>query len=455
MANSKPVVLIADDDKDWFKIYKELPVFQDYTVLWAPNKVKTLEIVKKEPLSLVLLDIKFPKDEEGMEVLKETIKIKPELPVIMISAYGTIKMAIEAVRLGAYDFFEKDADLQRQCITIKNALEKKRLEEEREILLREARARYRMVGSSQPMKEVYRLIERIAPMESTVLIRGESGTGKELVARAIHNLSKRAGRPFVCHNCASGPPGLLESDLFGHKKGAFTDAKNDKKGKFQEADTGTLFLDEIGDMELNAQAKVLRALEEGEVERVGDPKPKKVDVRLIAATNKDIRAEIEKGKFREDLFYRLNAFAIEIPPLRKRKEDIPQLTDYFVAQFCEANNIRLKQFSPKALNALLEYDWPGNVRELKNFVERLIILTDSDTITDQDVVHQFQEKEQSVSLYYDLTWTEARKKFERDLIEKRLVAHNWNVTKTAASFKMERTHLSRLIGKYGIKKGNQ
>ena len=455
MANSKPAVLFADDKKEWLPIYQGLPEFADYNFLYAQSKIKALEIVQKESLCLVLLDMRFPTDEDGMEVLKETVRLKPKLPVIMISAYGTIKMAIDAVRLGAYDFFEKDTDLERQCIIIKNALEKRRLEEEREILLRETQDRYRMVGSSQPMKEMYRLIERIAPMDSTVFIRVESGTGKDLVARAIHNLSKRAGRPFVCHNCASGPLGLLESDLFGHVKGAFTGATHDKKGKFEEADTGTLFLDEIGDMEFNAQAKVLRAIEEGEIERLGDPHPRKVNVRVIAATNRDIKAEIEKAKFRQDLFYRLNAFSIEVAPLRTRKDDIRQLSEYFIDRFCEANNIRRKEISPKAAGALMEYDWPGNVRELRNFIERLIVLTDSETITDQHVIDQLRKTDQPISLYYDLTWIEAKKTFEKDLIEKRLLAYNWNVTKTAESFKMERTHLSRKIKELGLEKGTK
>jgi len=377
MKDRKPAILIADDEvkirENLGKVLEE----EGYSILSAGNGAETLNQINQKRINLVLLDLRLP-DKDGIELFKEIQKMNPYLPVIMISAYGTIKTAVEATKLGAYDFVEKPFDTERLLVTIKNALEKERLQREVRELKEDLLMKYEMVGTSEEIQKVCEMISQVAPSTASVLITGESGTGKELAARAIHRLSPRENGPFVAMNCAAMPESLLESELFGIEEKTATGVQ-ERTGKFEQANHGTLFLDEIGDMTHVTQAKVLRVLESKEFERVGGREPIKVDVRMISATHQDLGKAIREGRFREDLFYRINVVTIPIPPLRKRKEDIPLLVDYCLDKFCDENNVR-KRFSPGAVQRLLQEEWPGNVRQLFHLVERLVLLTPSETI---------------------------------------------------------------------------
>ncbi|MFQ6091409.1 MAG: sigma-54-dependent transcriptional regulator [bacterium] len=444
---TKRSILVVDDEEVFRKRLGHLLRLEGYKVLLAKDGSEALETVERHDLNLVLLDMKLP-GIDGMDVLRKSKEMKPALPIIMITAFGKIRSAVEAIKLGAYDFIEKPTDLERILITVKNALAKEQVDREKARLIENIRQRYQMVGSSRAMKAVYELIEQIAPTPLTVLILGEHGTGKELVAMAIHNLSDRVSQNFVRVNCAAIPSELIESELFGIEKAVATGVDR-RIGKFEKAEGGTIFLDEIADLSAAAQAKILRALEDGEIQRIGVDEMIKVDVRIIAATNKDLATETDKGHFREDLYYRLNGITINIPPLRERKEDIKELANFFLQQYCEENNIRIKRLASSAVSALMQYPWRGNVRELKHFVEKLIVLAPSDKITDCDV-KSLHESKPAVEFDSDSTLMDAKRKFEREFILIKLCANDWNIAKTARLLGIERANLYQKMKKYGL-----
>ncbi|HKK68799.1 MAG TPA: sigma-54 dependent transcriptional regulator [Bacteroidales bacterium] len=376
-------ILVIDDEKSIRNVLKDILEYEKYTVELAENGKEGLKKIKDNSIDLVLCDIKMP-EPDGMEVLEKSMETNPELPFIMISGHGDIDIAVSSIKTGAYDFIQKPIDLQRLQITVKNALERSNLVTETKKLRKKVSKRYEMVGESKAMQHIRDMIDKVAPTDARVLITGENGTGKELVAHHLHEKSQRAKAPFVEVNCAAIPSELIESELFGHEKGAFTSAHKQRKGKFEQANGGTIFLDEIGDMSLSAQAKVLRALQENKISRVGSDKDIHVDVRLIAATNKDLSKEIEKNNFREDLFHRISVILIHVPSLSERKDDIPVLADFFLTEICEEHGIPKKKISGDALKTLQDYPWTGNIREFRNMMERLVILC-SDTISGKDI----------------------------------------------------------------------
>jgi two-component system, NtrC family, nitrogen regulation response regulator NtrX len=412
---------------------------------------EALRAVGEEAPDLIFLDIWMPK-MDGLETLSEIKRLRPDAPVVMISGHGTIETAVKATRLGAYDFIEKPLSLEKTLITVSRALEHGRLERENATLRARLQPHTEIIGTSEGIRILREQIATAAPSTGRVLIQGENGSGKELVARAVHALSARCEGPFVEVNCAAIPEELIESELFGHEKGSFTGAVARRRGKFEGADGGTLFLDEIGDMSVKTQAKVLRVLEEQSFERVGGRDLVKVDVRVIAASNRDLQSLIALGHFREDLYYRLNVIPIEVPPLRTRKDDIPLLVDHFIAVFCAENGKRTKTLDGEALAYFLAYDWPGNVRELRNMVERLVIMTAGDVITPDDLPVPLRAKEAVAAAgeARERSLKEARDGFERSYILAELRAHEWNMTRTAERLGIERSHLYRKIKAYGI-----
>ncbi len=449
----KNKILVVDDEESIRKSLKMILEYEGYQVYEAVDGYSALDLIEEVfDIDLVLLDIKLP-GMDGIEVLSE-IKKKPYSPeVIMISGHGTIKVAVEATKLGAFDFLEKPLQRERVLLSVRNALNHSRLREENIDLRKRAEKKYELIGEHPLMKKLWEQILKAAPSNATVLIYGESGTGKELIARAIHKHSLRAKERFVQVNCAAIPEELIESELFGHEKGAFTGATEKKIGKFELANHGTIFLDEVGDMSLKTQSKVLRVLEEGEVQRVGSSQIIKVDVRIIAATNKNLEEEIKKGKFREDLYYRLNVIPIYSPPLRERKEDIPLLVNYFIKCYSEENNIKPKRFSEKAIEVMMKYPWKGNVRELRNVVERLLIMTERDIIDIEDLPEYIRGDS---SIYFpDAKNIKSLKEF-RELAEKRFIIeklkeNNWNISKTARAIGTPRSNLYKKLEQYGIK----
>ena len=381
-------ILVIDDERAIRNTLKDILEFEGYTIDLAENGKIGLEKALATTYDLIYTDIKMP-EMDGLEMLqayRQTIKEHgaEEAPVVMISGHGTVETAVEALKKGAFDFIVKPLDLNRLLLTTKHAIDHKSLVQETKVLRKKINSRNQMVGESAEIEKVRSIIEKVAPTEARVMITGANGTGKEVVAHLIHENSSRAKKVMVEVNCAAIPSELIESELFGHTKGSFTSAIKDRAGKFEQADGGTLFLDEIGDMSLSAQAKVLRALQENEITRVGSDKPIKVNVRVLAATNKDLKKEIAEGRFREDLYHRLNVIPIHVPALDDRKEDIPLLINHFVEYICQEQGTKTKSFSPEAITALQQRSWPGNIRELRNVVERLIILS-GDVITDQDV----------------------------------------------------------------------
>ncbi|HAR36154.1 MAG TPA: Fis family transcriptional regulator [Acidobacteria bacterium] len=446
-------LLVVDDEENIRKSLRMILEYEGYIFYEAGDGVSAREVLEDHPeIDLVLLDIRLP-DTDGLALLSE-IKKKPFPPdIIMISGHGTIAMAVEATKLGAFDFLEKPLHRERVLLSVRHALEARKLRTTVQDIRKKAEKKYQIIGQHPLMVSLWQEIRKIAPTNATVLIQGESGTGKELVARAIHDLSPRAGENFVQVNCAAIPEELIESELFGHEKGAFTGATERQSGKFELADGGTIFLDEIGDMSLKTQSKVLRVLEEGEVQRVGSSKIIKVDVRVIAATNKDLKKEMKEGHFREDLYFRLNVVPLQVPPLRERKEDIPLLVDYFCAVYSEENNFRRKKFSPEALEIMMKYPWKGNVRELRNLVERLIILTDKETIGPQDLPdYLLQEKDLFLpDLRRIKTLKDFREEAEKNFILFKLKSNNWNVSKTAREIDTPRSNLYKKLEQYGIK----
>jgi two-component system, NtrC family, nitrogen regulation response regulator NtrX len=376
-------ILVIDDERSIRNVFKDILEREEYEIDVAENGKTGLEKIKNETPDLVICDIKMP-EMDGVEVLEKAMEIDPELTFIMITGHGDVDLAVASFKKGAYDFIQKPLDLKRLQITIKNAMERNNLITETKQLKKKVSKRYELVGESEPMQKVKAMIDRVAPTDARVLITGENGTGKELVAHQLHEKSKRAKAPFVEVNCAAIPSELIESELFGHEKGAFTSAHKQRKGKFEQAHGGTIFLDEIGDMSLSAQAKVLRALQENKISRVGSDKDINVDVRLIAATNKNLRKEIDNNNFREDLYHRISVIIIDVPPLKERTEDIPLLADHFLAQICADHGIPKREITNEAIEKLKSFPWTGNVREFSNLMERLVILC-QDKITAKDI----------------------------------------------------------------------
>src|SRR5690554_5320272 len=380
-----PHILIIDDERSIRNTLKEILEFEKFTVDLAEDGTEGLKKLTDNDYDVALCDIKMPK-MDGMEVLEKALSAGVETPVVMISGHGNVESAVQAIKMGAYDFIEKPLDLNRTLLTLRNAMDRSTLEAETKTLRKKINLikGFEIIGNSEPISEIKKMIEKVAPSDARVLITGENGTGKELVARQLHALSSRNKAPFVEVNCAAIPSELIESELFGHEKGAFTSAVKQRKGKFEQADGGTLFLDEIGDMSASAQAKVLRALQENKITRVGGEKPIKIDVRVVAATNKDLQDEIKAGTFREDLYHRLSVILIHVPGLNERKEDIPLLTEHFNRLISEELGLAQRNFDDSAIKALQELSWTGNIREFRNVIERLLILCNN-TITAKEV----------------------------------------------------------------------
>jgi two-component system nitrogen regulation response regulator NtrX len=377
-------LLIIDDEKSIRKTLREILEYEKYQVDEAADGAEGLGLIQKNTYDVILCDIKMPK-MDGMEVLDKIMIQATDVPVVMISGHGNIETAVEAVKKGAFDFIAKPLDLNRLLVTIRNAMDKSTLVTETKVLKKKVSKTFDMIGESKAIEQIKEMIERVAPTDARVLVTGGNGSGKELVARWLHEKSSRSAAPLIEVNCAAIPSELIESELFGHEKGAFTSAVNQRKGKFEQAEGGTLFLDEIGDMSLSAQAKVLRALQENKITRVGGEKEIKVNVRVVAATNKDLQKEIANGNFREDLYHRLSVILIHVPSLNERKEDIPMLAEHFLKMICEDHGMPQKSFSKDAIKELQKINWTGNIREFRNVVERLIILCDK-VISDKDVL---------------------------------------------------------------------
>ena len=446
-------VLIVDDEESIIQSLQGILTDEGFEVISAGSGLAALEKIDEVMPDIVLLDIWMP----GMDGIETLVKIKEshsELQVVMMSGHGTIETAVRATKLGAYDFIEKPLSIEKLLLVINNALGYSRLEEEISLLREQTKEKYNLTGDSDPIRQLKEQIKIVAPTNAWVLISGENGTGKELVAHAIHRLSKRRLKPVVEVNCAAIPEELIESELFGHEKGAFTGATTMKKGKFDLAHEGTLFLDEIGDMSLKAQSKTLRILQEQKFERVGGSRTIQVDVRVIAATNKDLEAEIEKGRFRDDLYFRLNVIPIRVPPLRKRMEDIPALVKEFLKEMASNTNTPAKDFSEEAIQILKRYHWPGNIRELRNLVERLVIMTPAKEVRAEDIPAPFN-KEAGVEPALSSTlkagsFKEAKENFEKAFIVSKLQEFKWNVSQTADAIGMERSNLHKKIKAYGL-----
>ncbi len=445
-------VLVIDDEKSICQALKGILDDEGYGVSIAYDGPQGLAKAQEVGPDIVLLDIWMP-GMDGLEVLSRLKHLQPQLPVVIISGHGNVETAVKATRLGAFDFVEKPLDMDKILLTVRNAVEIGRLAEEN-LLLRARTKRPKLTGESPSIKAVLQSISAVAPTDSWVLITGENGTGKELVAHAIHRQSSRAGEPFVDVNCAAIPEELIESELFGHERGAFTGAERKKRGKFDLAHGGTLFLDEIGDMSLKTQAKILRILQEQRFERVGGTQTIKVDTRVLAATNKDLKEEIAAGRFREDLYYRLNVIPIVVPPLRERIEDIPLLAKVFLAQMAAKYHHESKRLSDGAMKILKAQPWPGNVRELKNLIERLVILSPGQVIDIGNLPNEMTgARPGSAGLdqaFEQADFKEARAAFERMYLENRLKEHEGNISQTAEAVGLERSHLHKKIKALGI-----
>jgi two-component system nitrogen regulation response regulator NtrX len=447
--STNPKILIVDDEAGIRESLSSILRDERYSVEAVESAELALERLSSGAVEVVLLDVWLP-GMDGMEALSRIQSLPQPPSVIIISGHGTIETAVRATKLGAFDFIEKPLSLERIIVLVRNAIEQRRLQEENQLLHTELGHRYRIVGDSVPMKALRQQIAVTAPTNGRVLIYGESGTGKELVARSLHAASLRNKAFFVEVNCAAIPEELIESELFGHVKGSFTGASEDKIGKFAKADSGTLFLDEVGDMSLRTQSKVLRVLEEQRFERVGSNQTLHVDVRVIAATNKNLEQEIARGAFRQDLFYRLNVIPFFVPPLRDRKEDIPVLARYFLAEFSSEYGKKTRELTDGAMEILLRYPWPGNVRELRNLVERLVIVCPQARIEPHHLPPElFRGVAESPQQPYS-TLHEARSAYEREFILRKLQEHRWNMTQTASALGLERSHLYRKMKSLGI-----
>lgn len=453
----KPRILVIDDEAAIRESMRMILEYEGYECTLAPSGHDGLRAFEKDPPDLVFLDIKMP-NIDGLEVLSRLRGMNENVPVVMISGHGSVSTAVESTKLGAFDFIEKPLASERVLLTVRNAVDQRRLREENRSLRRSSEARHTMVGESAALKRVLESVGRAAPTNATVLILGESGVGKELVARAIHRNSLRAKERFVQVNCAAIPEELIESELFGHEKGSFTGATEKQIGKFELADRGTIFLDEVGDMSPKTQAKVLRVLQEGEVERLGSSRTTKVDVRVIAATNKNLEEEIETGRFREDLYFRLSVIPVHVPPLRERVEDIPDLVAHFAAQVSRDGNLRQKSFNHEALALLQQHRWRGNVRELRNTVERLIIMSRGEVIDAADVRDVIRIDPRTMGAAADAvgedkpsTLKEFKESSERAFLVDKLRENTWNISRTAEVIGTPRSNLYKKLEQYRIR----
>ena len=451
-------ILIVDDEVSILNSLSSILEDEGYEVSVAKSGIEALKLCAVSPPELMMLDIWMP-DMDGLETLRRLRELVPQTQVMMMSGHGSIETAVKAIKLGAYDYIEKPLSLENVTLRVKHALDQHRLEQENRTLRTKVERKFELIGQSPAMRQLKQIIETAGPTNSRVLIGGENGTGKELVARAIHQQSPRANRPFVAVNCAAIPETLIESELFGHERGSFSGATTMKRGQFEQADGGTLFLDEIADMSLSTQAKVLRALQEQQFTRVGGTKLIKVDVRVLAASNKDLLKEIEKGTFREDLFYRLNVVPIVVPTLRDRREDIPLLVKHFLHVHAEEQGLKIKQVSPEAMDVFIQYEWPGNIRELRNLIERLMIMVPGSVIEASHASVALQVRPQLAATqqaagtqvpnslltrHYD-SLRDARNAFEKEFIARKLREHHWNISRTAEDLQIERSHLHRKI----------
>ena len=454
------VLLIDDEEKILVSLSSTLRE-NGFSVLSTTDGNQALPLINAAPVEAVILDLIMPA-VDGLTVLGKIIEERPCIPVIMLTGHGTIAKAVEATKAGAFDFLEKPIESSKIIVTLENAIKKSRLERDRFHLLQDALTRYRMVGVSKAIEETFAFIEKVAPSDSRILISGESGTGKELIARAIHLRSDRAGGPFIVVNCAAIPEELIESELFGHEKGAFTGAIQLREGKFVMASGGTLFLDEVGDMSPRIQAKVLRVIEDGEVQRVGGRESIKTNVRIIAASNRDLKLELREKKFREDLYFRLNVIHIHVLPLRERREDIPVLVDFFLKHLCEERKRPPLRIQPSALDVFASYAWPGNVRELRNLVENLVVMTSGSVIAREDVEELLaaaspespalgQRSDNAIDAQGP-TLANVREKSEREAIVSRLSANSWNYERSARELGISRATLFNKIRQLGIKR---
>jgi two-component system nitrogen regulation response regulator NtrX len=446
-------ILVVDDEKNILRSMELALQQQDHDVLTEDNPHEAMRLMETRPVDVAILDILMP-ELDGLEMLKLIKRKRPDSIVIMMSGHGTISTAVEATKLGAYDFIEKPVSREKLLLTVERALEFRRLENENIALRSQIAEKHDMIGRSPAMLELFRRIETIGPTPSRVLIVGENGTGKELVARALHQASTRADKPFIKVNCAAIPHDLIESELFGHEKGAFTGATSMRRGKFELADRGTIFLDEIGDMHLDTQAKALRVLQEGEIQRVGGDGIITVNVRVIAATNKDLEKEIRANRFREDLYFRLNVIPFRVPPLRDRRDDIPPLAGHFLREFAGEYGRPPKELDGGARDALCGYNWPGNVRELRNIIERAFIMCPDDAIT-ADALRQFlpgaaADDAADFAAEPGHPLREMLDDFERRYIIKNLEHFNYHITETAKQLQIERSHLYKKIKALGI-----
>jgi len=447
-----PSILIVDDEPSILQSLGGLLSDEGFEVITASNGYEALKIIEKESPDLVLLDIWMP-GIDGIETLKEIKKDNPFIQVIIITGHGNIETAIKATKLGAFDLIEKPLSIDKVIMAINNALNFRRLEEENRYLRKKTIEKNSISGSSSPIIALKKQIEKAAPTDTWILITGENGTGKELVARTVHQLSPRANQPLIAVNCAAIPEELIESELFGHEKGAFSGATTKKIGRFEMANNGTIFLDEIGDMSLKTQSKILRVLQEQKFHRVGGSRTLSVNIRVIAASNKGLEEEIEKGSFREDLYYRLNVIPIKVPTLSERSEDIPLLVEIFLDECAKQNQRKRKKITKGALDLLCSYSWPGNVRELKNLIERLTIMVEKDAIEDSDIPDSYYQgrpkRAESVKPQFLLIddFREAKKAFEKEFIQKKLLQNDNNITKTAKDIGVGRSYLYKKIKK--------
>jgi two-component system nitrogen regulation response regulator NtrX len=461
----KPRILVIDDEAAIRESLKMILEYENYEFVGASSGPEGVAAVQRERPDLVLLDIKMPA-MDGMEVLRKLRSLDEALPVVMISGHGTTATAVEAIKAGAVDFLDKPLSSERVIVTLHNVLQQQELRQENRELKLAMEAKYEIVGRSPALVKVLEAVRRAAPTDATVLLVGESGVGKELVARAIHRNSRRAAQRFIQVNCAAIPEELIESELFGHEKGSFTGATEKQIGKFEQADRGTIFLDEVGDMSQKTQAKVLRVLQEQEVERLGSARTIKVDVRVIAATNKNLEEAIHRGEFREDLYFRLNVIPMVVPPLRERREDIPLLAEHFARRFSEEHNVR-RRFDARALEALQNYRWRGNIRELRNAVERLVIMTDREVIGAGDLPPEVTTPRAAAASEAGgaaaasaaaappaaggNTLREFKDASERAFLVQKLRENNWNISKTAEVIDTPRSNLYKKLEQYGIK----
>lgn len=450
-------ILIIDDEKSILDLLSVVFKKEGYRVETALSAKAALDFINNEDFDLILTDIKLPQ-MSGMRILKLVIEKDPHMPVVMITAYGTIKQAVEALKMGALDYVVKPFNLEELKIIVAQGLDKRRIQTENVLLKKELKEKYgleSMVGKSKEMLEIYSLIEKIAGTDSTVLVSGESGTGKEVAARAIHHQSSRRDKSFVSINCGALPENLLESELFGHVKGSFTGAIANKKGLFEIAERGTLFLDEVGEMSPWTQVKLLRSLQDKKIRRVGGTEEIPIDVRIIAATNQDLKRRIEEGKFREDLFYRLNVISLEVPPLRKRKEDIPILVSHFLEKYCVKMGRKMKRIPPRVMKIFESYPWPGNVRELENTIERIIAIEDRETITESslpdDILTPQGEPERNYELVPGFDLNATIDEISRNFIQQALRRANGNLKETAELLGINYRSLRYLIEKLELK----